>query len=315
MVNNNKGNIIAIIAIIITLLIAIFQYVFKPLNIELIKPRAPINTPIPQETKTLSQGAIQATTTPIPQKMETPTQDTTQIPSNGVHLPEHNRPEEKEKINLNIITFTDSGSHAGRDANWKYGDGVIYIDGSGEMYNWNSSRPPWYDYCNQITSVVIGSGITTIGSNTFRDCLALEQVEIPPSINKIGSYAFMDCRSLESFIVPSTVKFIGAHAFNGCISLKDIFVSEGVNEIDAFAFKTCTALSRIVFPKSVVKLGNNVFDGCTNLKELHIISKIISAAAYPFNNTSPELIMYCYKDSTAEADAKLYKIQYRYYIE
>ena len=42
--------------------------------------------------------------------------------------------------------------------------GVLDITGSGNMYDSNGFRAPWYDYESYIKSVVIGDSVTSIGA-------------------------------------------------------------------------------------------------------------------------------------------------------
>ena len=88
-------------------------------------------------------------------------------------------------------------------------DGVNYLLGySGETTelvlpeNYNGEAYQIYRYafydCDSLTSVEIGSGVTSIGSYAFAGCSSLTSVEIPDSVTSIGSYAFAYCDSLTS---------------------------------------------------------------------------------------------------------------------
>ena len=68
-------------------------------------------------------------------------------------------------------------------------DGVLTITGKGEMYDY--SYTPWsYD---DLTRVIIGNGVTTIGEAAFRSCSHLTSVNIPNSVTTIGGWAFSSC--------------------------------------------------------------------------------------------------------------------------
>ena len=51
-------------------------------------------------------------------------------------------------------------------------------------------------YSSSLTSVVIPSGVTSIGSSAFRYCSSLTSVVIPSGVTSIGSSAFRYCSSL-----------------------------------------------------------------------------------------------------------------------
>ena len=75
-------------------------------------------------------------------------------------------------------------------------DGELAITGTGLMINYDHRNDaPWHEFKGQITSVVIGYGVTSIGNWVFSDCSALTSVTIPKSVERIGNYAFLGCSS------------------------------------------------------------------------------------------------------------------------
>lgn len=68
--------------------------------------------------------------------------------------------------------------------------GTVTITGTGAMDNF-SSAAPWSD--QEITSLEIASGATSIGSNAFAGCESLTDVTIPASVTKIADSAFEGC--------------------------------------------------------------------------------------------------------------------------
>lgn len=70
-------------------------------------------------------------------------------------------------------------------------DGNLSINGTGEMKN-NEGRiyAPWYRYRNEITSIEISDGITSVFDSAFADCKRIHKVEIPKSVVSIGYQAF-----------------------------------------------------------------------------------------------------------------------------
>ena len=63
------------------------------------------------------------------------------------------------------------------------------------MYDYSyDNRAPWDNYNKRIIKrIIIGDGITTIGSSAFRNCFALNSVTIPNSVRTIGEAAFEYC--------------------------------------------------------------------------------------------------------------------------
>ena len=73
--------------------------------------------------------------------------------------------------------------------------GVLTISGTGEMYNYDTNESPFSDN-SDIVSVVIASGVTSIGVASFWDCAGLVSITIPQSVTSIGAYAAGLCPNL-----------------------------------------------------------------------------------------------------------------------
>ena len=69
-------------------------------------------------------------------------------------------------------------------------DGVLTVNGTGEMTNCNFNNTPWYNSRESIRNVVISEGVTSIGEEAFLECRNLESLTIAASVKKIGEYAF-----------------------------------------------------------------------------------------------------------------------------
>ena len=122
-------------------------------------------------------------------------------------------------------------------------DGTLTISGTGDMPDFTAfDKSPWNDSKAQITTVVIKSGVTSIGWNAFLNCDVLQSVEIPGSVTSLGYQAFMSCDALTSITIP-----------------------EGVTLIDSSAFQQCGELSSVTIPASVTKIGQQAFSGCWSL--------------------------------------------------
>jgi len=167
-----------------------------------------------------------------------------------------------------------SGS-CGDSATWEfYSDGKLQITGTGEM---SFESAPWIDYRKRITSVVIGEGITTLGSEgafgseeAFMECSSLTDVEIPDSVTGLGDYTFYNCSSLTSIKIPANGTSIGTSTFGNCSSLTGIEIPAGVTDISDYAFVGCASLTSIEIPDSVTNIGNYAFSGCSSLTGIKI---------------------------------------------
>ena len=72
---------------------------------------------------------------------------------------------------------------------------------------------PWTALNGYITEVVIGEGITYIGTSAFYGFTNITAVSFPSTLTEIGNYAFYGCTALKSVTIPEKVTVIGAYAF------------------------------------------------------------------------------------------------------
>ena len=92
--------------------------------------------------------------------------------------------------------LVDSGS-CGEGLSWALNsDGVLTISGSGAMTEYSASSLPAWCTEEDVNTVVVEEGVTSIGSFAFRGCDELTSITIPLSMARIGSSAFSGCAAL-----------------------------------------------------------------------------------------------------------------------
>ncbi len=194
-------------------------------------------------------------------------------------------------------------SAVAEDFSWSLEYGLLTISGYGDMPDYNREyRPdgyyitaPWYSSrTDDITTVVIKNGITSIGNYAFYGS-QLKRITIPDSVTSIGGRAFENCTSLTSITIPDGVTSIGNYAFDGCTSLASIIIPDSVTSIGGGAFSGCTSLTSITLPDSVTSIGGRAFENCTSLTSITIPDSVISigeSAFYGCNKLSFVYISY-----------------------
>ncbi len=99
--------------------------------------------------------------------------------------------------------------------------GVLTLSGTGATYNYHSSKfPEWNDYKDYIKEIVVEEGITSLGNQIFRSCMAVEKVTLPDSLIAMGNYAFGGCVSLEEFTFPANIERISGNLLSGTVLRK-----------------------------------------------------------------------------------------------
>lgn len=185
--------------------------------------------------------------------------------------------------------------------------GVLTISGKGNMDNYayvtkygtladptitfrNGYKPPWYDYKDSITSIVVEEGVTCIGETAFmglvnvksmslpstlkelrRECFenlsSIEYIDLPDSIVSIGAFAFECCLSLKKIDIPDSIVEMGGAVFLDCRALEEVRLSENISELSA-TFSGCQSLKSVSVPESVKTIRLSTFTGCTALNSV-----------------------------------------------
>lgn len=229
-------------------------------------------------------------------------------------------------------TLTGGAAGDGSGVTWQLTENTddpstytLTIRGSGAMEDYlMSGHQPWRSFRDQITSVVVSPGVTSIGNLAFALSRNIIHVDIADSVVSIGEQAFFKCSSLTNITVPQSVTYIGVNAFesctnlssitlstnnitsirpytfSGCSELSSIVIPDGVTSIQLGAFSNCTKLTSITIPGSVTSIGSNVFDGCTSLNDIRYSGtseSVISA----LSDYVPTLVTFDYGDKVPEA--------------
>ena len=215
---------------------------------------------------------------------------------------------------------TPTSGTCGENLTWELDleTGTLTISGTGDMkdyeqvYNGDadysfSSSSPWSN-CDDIKSVIIESGVTSIGKCAFVGCKNLSGILIPNSINDIGDLAFRNCNGLTSISIPDSVSVInpdtfaycsnltsisipnsitgiGWGAFRGCKSLENIIIPQSVVlYIGESAFGDCSSLTSVIIPQGITRIGDKTFSGCYNLTNIMLPKSIDEIYWYAFEN-------------------------------
>lgn len=137
-------------------------------------------------------------------------------------------------------------TRAGAQVEYSLVDGVLTLSGSGATYDFYYSPEqlseggtvlaPWYDRKNEIRKVVVGNGITKIGSWAFSYCTNLKELVFAPgsSLEELGKGAFAHCTSLQEVVVPESVIWIDA-AFFDCTSSTFFYPETSAYSVNSFS--------------------------------------------------------------------------------
>ena len=154
-----------------------------------------------------------------------------------------------------------------------YDNGTLVIGGNGSMNSfhyakYNDNAAPWALYRSDITKVVIGKGVKSIGDYAFYQCTALTEVvfEEGSTLTYIYAGAFGYDSALKSITLPASVLVIDKCAFYYS-ALETVAFEDGAKlvSIGDYAFRNCTALKNVYIPSSVASIGSAMYYACNGV--------------------------------------------------
>ena len=201
------------------------------------------------------------------------------------------------------------------------------IDSDLETYL-QSNHPIIYDircgikyYLNdqEITTLEIPSGITSIGDGVFFNSYGLTNLTLSSRVTSIGESAFNNCSNLKdvryyiyddlatyiqkghpafyvncgikyywnnqvitTLEIPTSVTSIGNYAFYGCNGLTSVEFPSNLSSIGDWAFASCSGLTSVDLPSSITKMGECIFYNCENLSSVKLPSEITAISKSAF---------------------------------
>ena len=185
-------------------------------------------------------------------------------------------------------TCGDPNVNEGKNVTWKLtgtkGNYTLTISGTGDIFY---EVRPWNDYKEDITSVVIGEGVTSLPEVAFDGFSSLPSIAIPASVTSIGKLAFQDCTSLTTITVEDgNANFKAVDGVLMSADGKKLYVypmaktatsytvPNGVTSIEQIAFCGCTSLTSVSFPTSLEAIGPSAFGNCSGLKSIDLAENL-----------------------------------------
>ena len=234
------------------------------------------------------------------------------------------------------------GGLCGENVWWWSQGSKLFITGTGDMYSYYNTELPWG---NNITSVEVYSGVTTIGKCAFYNCASLIDVILPETLRNIDSMSFEYCSALETISIPDGVEQIGPCAFCYDHKLTTVSLPGSVTDIGYAAFSGCDQLTGIILdststysiyegalispdgrlvsyfvgnnhteftvPQWVTAIDKYAFMRCTSLEEIEIPESVETIGEYAFNSCNSQLTLRCWDATAAHTFALTHNINYR----
>lgn len=181
-------------------------------------------------------------------------------------VPDGYKTEEADDSATNLLslagvlqTLSEDDEEEEGSISWSLSDtGVLTITGTGSMTDYTTSNyPEWYSSASEITSVVVGEGITDLGNLSFYKLSNLTTVSLPDSLQTMGRNTFANCTSLTTVDIPSSVTELEYGVFAECTSLTEVSL-DSIETIGDYVFQG-TTVSEMVIPASVSSISALAF--------------------------------------------------------
>lgn len=234
-------------------------------------------------------------------------------------------------MSVSAVTVIVSGT-CGKNLRWQLDeDGLLTISGTGAMtdfdfYDYEKDAAPWAAYLDQIETVFVSNGVTSIGEDAFWYCENLKSIEFSNSVVSLGNYAVYGCDMLTSVRIGNGLTAIGTAVFDCCDNLRVIeidpqnpnyctdessviydaekitvvraptglsgqyIIPDTVTHIAADAFMHCEKLTEIVMQEGIVSIGSGAFVGCTSLTTVEIPNGVTQIESSAFSGCNFDTI-------------------------
>lgn len=144
-----------------------------------------------------------------------------------------------------------------------------------------------FEEMSQLKTVWFSNTIKKIGAGAFKNCDALEYIEIPDYIETLESYSsnnsgvFYGCDNLQEVVIGNGLKNIPSWTFYKCPKLETVVIGQAVQSIGQCAFAG-SALKYVAIPDSVVTIGYEAFSNITTLSAVFLGNglKVIETGAF-----------------------------------
>lgn len=137
--------------------------------------------------------------------------------------------------------------------------------------------------CTALEVVRADSSWTSIGSGAFSGSINLKELPNLDKLERIGAKAFLNCQSLKLLPDMPSLKYIGNEAFMGCIGLQELPPMGALESIGNGAFQMCENLMAIRGEDwNVTELGDYAFDHCTVLSTIPKFNNLVNIGESTF---------------------------------
>ena len=114
-------------------------------------------------------------------------------------------------------------------------------------------------YCNEITSLTIPEGVTTLGDHAIYNCNKISNISFPSTLRKLDEASLKDLDSLTELVLPEGLEYIGSDLITYNMRIDSITIPSTVKNIDFIAFNTCLNVEDVYIYSKDVEIKDYAF--------------------------------------------------------
>ncbi|MBO5867690.1 MAG: leucine-rich repeat protein [Oscillospiraceae bacterium] len=143
-----------------------------------------------------------------------------------------------------------------------------------------------FRYCDEMTTLTLGSGVKYIRDSAFMLCSALKSINTSDSLEIIEDGAFAGCWELTGIHIPASLKKLGSEVFHNCHSMKNVTVDQnnpyycmvgGIMYNKAkteIAYVPTLLAGSVIVPAAVTTMNKGTFEDCSQLTDITILAPV-----------------------------------------
>jgi hypothetical protein len=147
--------------------------------------------------------------------------------------------------------------------------------------------------CTALEILEIPMGVKLSGASVFENCTSLKSADIKSEHTMVYEKLFYGCSSLESASFAKGLDSVGNSAFENCAKLKSFAIPDGVTSLSTKAFYNCALLESVHIPVSVTKIGKDALAECVNLTKIYYNGVIAEWNMIEKNGLRGACTVYC----------------------
>lgn len=196
--------------------------------------------------------------------------------------------------------------------------------------------------CTLLTNPTFPETLETIGASAYEECSSIDKLTVPKSVKEIGQRAFRGCASLEEVTLPfigiqrgvtDKMSHVFGYIFGGDSYSSETTIPQRYKEGNVYYYHIPQTIRKVtITDETIVPYG--AFDGCSFIDEIIIEGAPETIGVYAFGNFSGEALdvtikdkqvkfnegeafggspmatLYGYSNSTSEAYADVYDVDF-----